>query len=223
MSDRDSDRPGTGLRALASWEGEIEERVRAYRAGDRREEHGRWLTGRIYPAIHGILRNQRIDAEEARDLTQDLVVRVFEKIEEYRFEAPFMAWVRRIVANALFNRGRDERVRRERARMEPLEVTVRSDEAGAAIIPHPALREEPLAEANAQRAELRVHLRRALDQVPPAMRRCLWMFALGFTYQEIADALGISLNTVRSQISHGYRRLRPILAPLFPEYPSGGD
>ena len=214
MSDRARERPSTpAIPPPRPWEGEIERHVRAYRAGGERDVHGAWLVRRLAPAVAAVFLNQETPREQARDLTQAVLGRVFEKVEEYRFEAPFSAWVRRIAVNHLRNTRRDERTRRRRLQEEPLEILADPADAAPSPLPHPALRQEPEAEAAAERSELRRALAAALGELPPGKRRCLLLFAQGFTYQEIADLLGVKLNTVRSQISNGYRRLRSLLAP----------
>ena len=225
MSDRDRDRRSTALPAPKAWEGEIELHVRAYRAGESRADHGAWLVHRLAPAISAVFHNQGTPRAQARDLTQEALLRVFQKIEDYRFEAPFSAWVRQITVNLLRNDRRDDRTRRRRLQEEPLEILVVPAEGAPLALPHPALRQEPEAEADAGRSQLRRALAAALDELPPGMRRCLLLFAHGFTYQETADLLGVKLNTVRSQISNGYRRLRPLLAPYVAEgdRPGRGD
>lgn len=194
--------------------------VRAYRAGEERALHGTWLVERLAPAVARLFAHQEDVREQAADLTQDVLLRVFEKIEEYRFEAPFSAWVRRIAVNHLQNVQRNERSRR-RFREEPLDPPVEAPDRASPRL-QSALRREPTAESDAERSELRRTLAAALAEVPPGMRRCLLLFAEGFTYQEIADLLGVSLNTVRSQISNGYRRLRPLLEPYAGAISGGG-
>lgn len=214
--------PGGAAPALPPprpWEGEIESHVRAYRSAEGRAEHGTWLVQRLTPAIGAVFRNQGIPSDRTRDLTQETLVRVFEKIGQYRFEAPFGAWVRQITVNLLRNSRRDEVSRRRYLREEPMEVLAETGVSGRTL-EHPAVRQEPEAEGHALRSDLRRVLNAALSELPSRMRRSLTLFAHGFTYQEIADTMGVSLNTVRSQISHGYRRLRPLLAPDLGEHPA---
>jgi RNA polymerase sigma-70 factor (ECF subfamily) len=199
------------------WEGETEGHLRAYLAGEAREEHGAWLVRELGPAVSAVFLNQRLPRQTALDLTQEALLRVFQKIDKYRFEAPFSAWVRRITVNLLLNHRRDVATRRRHLREEPLEQPVETAGSDRLNVQHPALRREPEAETAALRAELRRALGAALRELPPGMRRCVLLYARQLTYQEIADLLGISLNTVRAQISNGYRRLRPLLAPYFGE------
>jgi RNA polymerase sigma factor (sigma-70 family) len=173
MSDRDRDRRSTALPAPKAWEGEIELHVRAYRAGESRADHGAWLVHRLAPAISAVFHNQGTPRAQARDLTQEALLRVFQKIEDYRFEAPFSAWVRQITVNLLRNDRRDDRNRRRRLQEEPLEILVEPAEGAPLALPHPALRQEPEAEADAGRSQLRRALAAALDELPPGMRRCL--------------------------------------------------
>lgn len=221
MSDAEPSRVPGDLPLPRVWEGEVESHVRAYRRGESRDEHGAWLVQKIRPGIAAVFFNQLPSPEAAGDLTQETLLRVFEKIGEYRFEAPFTAWVRQVTVNRLRNYWRDDKARGKHYREEPFEMLVEASDSGPLTVENPAVQQRPEAEANILRSDLRRVLGAALRNLPPGMRRCLLLFAHDFTYREIADILGVTLNTVRSQISNGYRRLRPALGPYLQRHAAG--
>ena len=47
--------------------------------------------------------------------------------------------------------------------------------------------------------------------LPARMRQCLLFRYQGYKYREIAEAQGVSVTTVKKQVSQGHKRLRPIL------------
>jgi RNA polymerase sigma factor (sigma-70 family) len=54
------------------------------------------------------------------------------------------------------------------------------------------------------------------------MRRCVQLrFGQGLKYKEVAEALGISIETVKSQLHNATRRLRPLVASYFDRGGSG--
>lgn len=63
----------------------------------------------------------------------------------------------------------------------------------------------------------REQVRVAIRKIPKKSRRILLMHCvLGMKYQEIADTLGVSINTVKSQIAVAYKVMREDLEYLFP-------
>ena len=59
--------------------------------------------------------------------------------------------------------------------------------------------------------ERKARLAAALDELPARMRQCLLFRYQGYKYREIAAVHGVSITTVKKQISQGHKRLRPIL------------
>jgi RNA polymerase sigma-70 factor (ECF subfamily) len=101
----------------------------------------------------------------------------------------------RIVVNAATDRRRRRSVRRT----EPLDVEL----MGGGIRPDVA----------AERAALGDRLRAGLAELPPRRRLAVVLFDVeGYSHAEIAQALGIPEGSVRSEVFHGRRRLRALLA-----------
>jgi len=132
------------------------------------------------------------DAESAREIVHDAMLHVFERIAQFRGEAPFWGWLRRIVANEALMR-----LRRQRA------------------LAFEALPEEPDADVDApppwRLADLH-RLQAALDRLPPLTRSVLWLFHVEqCTHQEIAELTGKSVSFSKSQVMRGIQRLRALL------------
>jgi len=143
------------------------------------------------------------DRDEARDLAQDVFVRVYRNLDRYR-PGTFEGWLYRITKNLFLDRMR----RRARVRMEPLpdEEWRQPPEAG----PGPA----EAAEAGVLRGDLEL----ALRDLAPAFRTAVVLCDVqGLSYEEIATATGWPIGTVRSRIHRGRRMLRGNL-----QDPAGG-
>jgi RNA polymerase sigma-70 factor, ECF subfamily len=134
------------------------------------------------------------DRDEARDLAQDVFVRVYRNLDRYR-PGTFEGWLYRITKNLFLDRVR----RRSRVRMEPLpdEEWRQPQESG----PGPAER----AEAGVLRSDLEL----ALQDLAPVFRTAVVLCDVqGLSYEEIAHATGWPIGTVRSRIHRGRRLLR---------------
>jgi len=135
------------------------------------------------------------DAESAREVLHDAMLKVFQRIDQYRNDAPFWAWLRQIVMNeALMRLRRDRRF--------DIDAGAETDEIPDADAP-PWVRADALA------------LERALGKLPALTRSVLWMYHVeGYSHPEIADFVGKTVSFSKSQVARGTARLRDLLAPV---------
>jgi RNA polymerase sigma-70 factor (ECF subfamily) len=155
--------------------------------------------------IYGLLYRLTENPEEARDLTQETFLRAFQSINHFRGEADLRTWIYRIAINQARNRWRWWRRRRR-------EVTVSLDSTdGQSNQPLSAClkeqgdnpEEETLAHER-QRA-----LRTALRSLRSVYRETVILRDIeGFSYEEIAETLNISVGTVKSRLARGRQELR---------------
>jgi RNA polymerase sigma-70 factor, ECF subfamily len=137
------------------------------------------------------------DRDEARDLAQDVFVRVYRNLDRYR-PGTFEGWLYRITKNLFLDRVR----RRKRVRLVPLpeEEWRQPSESD----PGPAER--------AEEGVLRGDLEIALQELPPSFRTAVILCDVrGLSYEEISVALGWPIGTVRSRIHRGRKALRVAL------------
>jgi len=135
------------------------------------------------------------DAESAREVLHDAMLKVFQRIDQYRNDAPFWAWLRQIVMNeALMRLRRDRRF--------DVDAGAETDEIADGDAP-PWVRADALA------------LERALGKLPALTRSVLWMYHVeGYSHPEIADLVGKTVSFSKSQVARGTARLRDLLAPV---------
>lgn len=156
-------------------------------------------------------------SDDAEDLAQATLVLAYQKIHQYRGDASFGTWLRKIGENLWSNtvKRRKALKRRPEVMSEDTEGGRESEGlAGGEPIFAPT---NPDPERQAQAAERKRIVRTALESLPPGMRRFTELRLMhDFKYQEIADLTGVGLNTVRSQLWEARQRLRPILEPYFP-------
>ena len=156
--------------------------------------------------VYALLYRLTSDAEESRDLTQETFLRAFQNINRFRGDADLKTWIYRIAINQARNRWRWWRRRRR-------DVTVSLDDShGSGEQPLSAsLRNEdaPDPEQEALAREREGQLREALLELRSAYREAVILRDVeGFSYEEIATTLEISIGTVKSRLSRGRLALR---------------
>jgi RNA polymerase sigma-70 factor (ECF subfamily) len=133
------------------------------------------------------------DAEGAREVLHDAMLKVFQRIDQYRNDAPFWAWLRQVATNEALMR-----LRREHR----FEVEADSEQIVDGAAP-PWVRADSLA------------LERALGKLPALTRSVLWMYHVeGYSHPEIAELVGKTISFSKSQVARGTARLRDLLAPI---------
>ena len=152
------------------------------------EEAWRMLVGRYTSYIYTIaIRGFGINAEEAREVAQDSLLKLFEGLPGYRGEGVFRAWLRQIVRNCCV-----AHLQRRRA-TEALDETQRD--------PH---QEETL--ERIERAFVLSEAVRSLDE--PCRQIISLFFFQGRSYKEIGAALAIQEGTVGSRLARCLTKLR---------------
>lgn len=187
--------------------------VRRIQRGDAVEEGFELLFREYEPAVRHRLRGKSWQGADLDDLVQEVMIRVYRGLRSFRLDASLDTWILQIMENAAKNAARDRSTGKARATGASLDGLLAADDAAAATMAEPAgTADSPLDSALA--AERKARLAAALDQLPARMRQCLLFRYQGYKYREIADAHGVSITTVKKQISQGHKRLRPILGPF---------
>lgn len=143
--------------------------------------------------IHGLCLRMTANRGEAEDMTQQTFIRAWERLDTFRGEAGFGAWLHRIAVNFVLSDRRSVRRRYERGVEDIQEVEPRSG-------PRPVA--EPLG----------VDLDRAIAGLPERARIVFVLHDVeGFRHDEIAAQLDIASGTSKSQLHHARRLLRKAL------------
>lgn len=154
------------------------------------------LVARHKSRVFGIAARFARGAHELEDLAQDIFVRVFQKLDRFRGDAPFSHWLSRLAVRRCWDHLRRTRRQREEAPLEAVEFTVRDDSADR--------------EAAARRAHEVVT--RAMADLPPDMRLVLTLLELDDrSVREVASLTGWSEANVKTRGSRARARLKEIL------------
>jgi RNA polymerase sigma-70 factor (ECF subfamily) len=155
--------------------------------------------------IFGLLFRLTENSEEARDLTQETFLRAFQSIHRFRGEADLRTWIYRIAINQARNRWRWWRRRRRDTTISLDAPQGDSTKTLMATLAESGNNPEQQTLAH----EREVVLRSALQRVGRAYRETVVLRDIeGFTYEEIADTLGINVGTVKSRLARGRQELR---------------
>lgn len=148
------------------------------------------------------------DSQEALDLSQEVFLRVFRTLSQFRGNAALRTWIYRIVINQASNRQRWWR-RRHRSQQVPLDVHV---EANGDLPDH---RGAAMPDRELGQKEIAAQVWRALDKLPFDQRAVIVLREIDeLSYDEIADSLGVASGTVKSRLARAREQLRAALADV---------
>jgi RNA polymerase sigma-70 factor, ECF subfamily len=138
-----------------------------------------------------------VGPSDAEDVTQDVFLRAFHRLGQFRGHAPFRSWLLRIAHNSALN-ALEQRRGKEQA----------ADDADGFDVEDPGRRPAEELEVAERRERLAIKLR----EVQPAHRTVLVLRDLeGLTYQEIADITEAPVGSVKGRLFRARRELIEIL------------
>jgi RNA polymerase sigma-70 factor, ECF subfamily len=173
----------------------------------------REIFDRYYGRIHRFFMLQRFSHDEASDLTQETLFRVFQHMGELREHDSEEAWVIRIAANVWKNELRFRKAVKRAATEVSLDASMETGPSAleAEAVHHSPRHPDPLEQALT--AEGLAAAEACIAQLPPQMRRCLELHAFQHhKYQEIADLLKLSIDSVKSHIHQARQQVRKCVA-----------
>lgn len=139
----------------------------------------------------------------ARDVSQQVFLKLFTTINQFREDSHFTTWLYRIVANACTD---EHRKRRRFVPFSP-EIEVRHMTAQGSQ------------ESRFHRKEVAESVRTAISELTPKLRLpILLKYVEGLSYDEIAQALDLSIGTVSSRLNRGHKMLAHKLSHLRGEF-----
>lgn len=142
------------------------------------------------------------DQDMAADATQDSFIKAYKAIRSFR-GGSFKAWLLRIVTNSCYDLLRQK----QRRPSEPLDDLLVDPDHSSLMTDDG---EGP--EDRVLREELSGAIQACINMLPPDQRTTLVLADVqGLNYQEVADATGVSVGTVKSRLSRARARLRDFL------------
>jgi RNA polymerase sigma factor (sigma-70 family) len=173
-----------------------DETLAGARRGDRSAQE--WLYRTFEGAVFSLARRMTGDPDAARDVMQDAFMKAFDRVHQFRGEAPFGLWLRSIAASeALMH------LRRGRYFLDLFTT------------------DETVLQSVGREDVSDVDLERALGLLPSVPRSVLWLYHVeGYTHAEIAKMCGKTVSFSKSQLSRAHAKLRTLLGGE-PQSPNG--
>lgn len=158
---------------------------------------------KIHQLAFRYLRNR----EDAEEVAQDVLLKVYQKIDAFRGDAALSSWIYRITFNAAMSRLRQFKQSLPNA----LEVPV--DEENGQPLRREVVDYAPLADEDMLRAEMRRALVRALKDMPVLYRAPVILRDVqGLSTEEASAVLHLKEQTLKSRLHRGRLMLREQLA-----------
>lgn len=149
--------------------------------------------GKMLPVCNRYAKN----SEEAKDILQNGFIKVFEKIDKYNFDGSFGGWVRRLIVNTAIDHYRKHK-----------NEYLIEDESRIADNDH-WYEDEPDTKYEGIQSE---DIKAAIEKLSPAYKMVFNLYIMeGYSHQEIADELDVSLGTSKSNLAKAKANVKKIL------------
>ena len=143
--------------------------------------------------MHGVCLRYIKNAMQAEDVLVIAFTRVFDRIHQFKGEGSFEGWIRRIIVNEALTSLRKNRLMMVETDLENVD-------------------RQPDYERLSDHLEAE-DLLKLIERLPPGYRIVFNMYAIdGYSHKEIAEQLGITENTSKSQLSRARAYLQKLLA-----------
>jgi RNA polymerase sigma-70 factor (ECF subfamily) len=138
--------------------------------------------------IHSLTRRM-LGTHDADEVTQDIFVRTWQKLGQFRGESAFATWLHRLAINVVIERRRSYATQRDRMTDDPAALDL--------VTVAPA------------RADLTVDFEHAMAQLPPGAREIFVLHDVeGYKHREIAVLLDITSGTSKRQLHRARMLMR---------------
>jgi RNA polymerase sigma-70 factor, ECF subfamily len=165
-------------------------------------------SSKIYQLAFRYLRNK----EDAEEVTQDVLFKVYRKVREFRGDAALSSWIYRITFNAAMSRLRTAQYQRAQAD-ERREASVDADSIGMVARTPDVADWSDLADEHVLRSQLRERVFSAILELPAIYRAPVMLRDIqGMSTEEASAMLKVKDQTLKSRLHRGRLILRKRLA-----------
>ena len=150
---------------------------------------------KVYRIAYGVVRQR----EEALDIVQEVFIKLFHSIKNFKGRSHFYTYLYRMVMNTAI----------DHARKTGKQIISSLDQEGS-FQPSDDLEKGP--ERILLQKELEERVKLAMDKLPAEQRAALiFRDVEGLSYQEMAETMGCSIGTVMSRLHYGRKRMQELL------------
>ncbi len=161
----------------------------------------RYLVERYQEKVRNIIFSIFNDQDVVDDIAQEVFIKVYQALRNFRFESSFYTWVYRITVNKCRDELRKKKVKRFFS-FQSFEKTTN-------------LKIENMATTTFDDENLKGVIEDSLKKLPEKFRMPIILKDIdGLSYDEIAEVLECEVGTVKSRLSRGRSMLKEILMPI---------
>lgn len=161
---------------------------------------------RAFASIYHIVHNE----QDAWDLAQDGFFKAWKSIGRFRFKSSFYTWLHRILVNVVI----DSLRKRQAAGSQEFDDSIppQDIEPTSDLVP----KGEPSPPQKLERQEIRARIDAAINKLSPEHRMVIMLRELEeLRYEEIADIMGCSVNTVITRAFYARKKLQNLLRDVY--------
>ncbi|MGQ9646055.1 MAG: sigma-70 family RNA polymerase sigma factor [Thermodesulfobacteriota bacterium] len=150
---------------------------------------------RVYRIAYGVVRER----EEALDIVQEVFIKLFRSIGQFKGKSQFYTYLYRMAINTAIDHSR---------KMKKIPPSSAEEEEGFQLSDDAERRPDRILDHK----ELEEKVNWATDQLSPEQKAALLLREVeGLSYQEIAEAMGCSIGTVMSRLHYGRKKVQELL------------
>lgn len=148
---------------------------------------------RVYNIVYRFFNNP----EDAMDISQEVFIKVYTSLKNFKENSSFSTWLYRIAVNTCIDFSRKKEIDT---------LPIKEELAG---IEQKTISSPDLPEKVLEDKELKSVLEEAIKSLPESQKTCIILRDIqGFSYVEISEILSCSLGTIKSRINRGRQALR---------------
>ncbi|MBS4027364.1 MAG: sigma-70 family RNA polymerase sigma factor [Ignavibacteriales bacterium] len=160
------------------------------------------LVRRYQEKVYWIARRIVIDHDDADDVTQDVFVKVYGALKNFRQESEFYTWIYRITTNISLNHIRGKKVK------QFFRIDDESEDAQAIEIKD----ESSLPDAMLEQKEMKTMIEKAVEKLPKQQKLVFIMrYYDELSYDEISKQLKISIGGLKANYFHALKKIQKYL------------
>jgi RNA polymerase sigma-70 factor (ECF subfamily) len=145
--------------------------------------------------VHALCYRVLRDEEEAKDMAQEVFLRIYRKRKSFKGRSSLYTWIYRVALNMCFSH-----MKKRKSGMVPLEAVEHT------------LASRPAEDDSPERIDLEESVKKAMESLPPKQRA---VFALRFfdkmSFKEVAGTMGTSVGAAKANYHFAVERLRVII------------
>lgn len=178
---------------------ELNQLVEGCRKGNRADQQK--VYAHLYGKMLGVTKRYFSDEDEAKDILQEAFIKVFMNMHKFAGEGSFEGWVRRIVTNTSI-----DCIRKKKQIFHSIDADQYD------WLPDQGDDEIKWNETLMNESE---RVMEALQRLAPSYRTVFSLYVIeGYSHQEVADMLEVTVGTTKSNLAKARMKLRKILGEL---------